>query len=372
MSDVKLESFDDWLKDTGPAALVLREHLVSVEGEDGVVFPPTFAASEDKTSFKGGYNIDDHGGGANVCLIDSVGSQANRIEPIFARDEYKELVPQVVVLAGKKRVNLLDAGHRAGDAIVRCSALQNELHDAFVADLDGNAEPLAKIAPTSLVFGVWDSRDTQSKRPRLVSSTIRAYDVKQLHRSATYNRAVAYDDEQLLSSDLLEKEGSGKRADSKSGFANALASWSHGGVIATKGIRRDATLHLAALRLLRAGDDAKKTEMLRRYVFGLALTAFTFSPPGYLRQGCNLVPDRAKPRELKTVHGDGRREDSVLPGAGGALTRELALAFAKLAARAFGVGANREEPFDPERAKRDLAGDEDAGKKRKNNKTEKK
>jgi hypothetical protein len=84
------------------------------------------------------------------------------------------------------------------------------------------------------------------------------------------------------------------------------------------------------------------------------------------------VPDREKPRELKTVHGDGRREDPALSGGGGALTHELALAFAKLAAGAFVVGANREEPFDPERAKRDLAGDEEAGKKRKNNKTEKK
>jgi CRISPR-associated protein Csb1 len=368
MSDVKLESFDDWLKDTGPAALVIREHLVSVEGDDGVVFPPTFAASEDK-SFKGGYNIDDHGGGSNVCLIDSVGSQANRIEPIFARDEYQELVPQVVVLAGKKKVNLLDAGHRAGDAIVRCSALQKDLHDAFVADLDGDAEPLAKIAPTSLVFGVWDSRDTQSKRPRLVSSTIRAYDVKQLHRSAQFNPSTTY-----VEDGLFDPAADKKAADAQAerGFVHVPASWSHGGVIATNGIRRDATLHLAALRLLRAGNDAKKTETLRRYILGLALTAFTFPPPGYLRQGCNLVLDPKKPRELKTVHGDGRRDDSALPGGSDALTHELALAFAKLAASAFGVGDNREVAFDPERAKRDLAGDEEGGKKRKNNKTEKK
>lgn len=367
MSDLQIESFDDWLKDGGPAALVLREHLVSVEGEDGVVFPPTFAASEDKT-FRGGYNVDDHGGGANVCLIDSVGSQANRIEPIFSRDEYKALVPQVVVLAGAKKVSLLDAGHRAGDAIVRCSSLQQEIHDAFVADLDGNAEPLAKIAPTSLVFGVWDSRGTQSKRPRLVSSTIRAYGVKQLHRSAQFNPAASY-----VEDGLLEAAPDKKTADAQAerGFVHVPASWSHGGVIATNGVRRDATLHLAALRLLRAGDDAKKTEALRRYVLGLALTAFTFSPPGYLRQGCNLVPAPEKPRELKTVHGDGRREDSVLPNSDGALTHALALEFAKLAASAFGVGKSREVAFDSERAKKDLAGDEAKGKKR-NNRAERK
>src|SRR5690242_8461769 len=123
-----------------------------VEGADGVIFPATFAASEDKT-FKGGYNIDDLGNGKNVCLIDSVGSQANRIEPIFARDDYKELVPQIVVTAGSRKVNLLEAGHRAGDAIVRCSALQQTLQDAFRATMKGDVQAMAKIAPTSLVFG---------------------------------------------------------------------------------------------------------------------------------------------------------------------------------------------------------------------------
>jgi hypothetical protein len=50
--------FDAWLTDDGPVALVIQEHLQSVEGPSGVVFPATFAPSEDKT-FKGGYNIND-------------------------------------------------------------------------------------------------------------------------------------------------------------------------------------------------------------------------------------------------------------------------------------------------------------------------
>jgi CRISPR-associated protein Csb1 len=355
-TEIQLETFDPWLRDDGPAALVLREHLTSIEGEDGVVFPPTFAASEDKT-FKGGYNVDDHGDGSNVCLIDSHGSQANRIEPIFARDAYKALVPQIVVLAGTKRVHLLDAGHRAGDAVVRCSSLQDELRSAFKADMAGDAEPLAKLAPTSLVFGVWDSRDTQAKRPRLVSSTIRAYNVRTLHRSATFNRAVDYEDEKLATKELLEREVKGKRMDSACGMANALASWTHGGVMATGGIRRDASLQMNALRRLRAGDDATRTLALQRYILGLSLIAFTFAPPGYLRQGCNLVLDPDKGRELKAVFGDGRREASVAPGSGAALTSDVALAYAKVAACAFGVGADRDVPFSVEAAERDLKKD---------------
>src|SRR5438132_12783595 len=114
MSDV-LNKFDPWLKDDGPAALVIREHLMPVEGADGVLFPATFAAGEDRSKFPGGYNIDGPPEGKNVCLIDSVGSQANRIEPLFAKEKYAGLVPEVVVKATEaKTVNLLDAAHRAG------------------------------------------------------------------------------------------------------------------------------------------------------------------------------------------------------------------------------------------------------------------
>ena len=70
MSDL-LTKFDAWLSDGGPAALVIREHLMPVEGEDGVLFPPTFAAAEEKSKFPGGYNIDATQDGKNVCLIDS-------------------------------------------------------------------------------------------------------------------------------------------------------------------------------------------------------------------------------------------------------------------------------------------------------------
>lgn len=338
----QLTQFDDWLADNGPAALVIREYLVSVEGEDGVVFPATFAASEDKT-FKGGYNIDDLGNGHNVCLIDSLGSQANRIEPIFAREEYKSLVPQIVVKAGARAVNLLEAGHRAGDAIVRCSELQKTLQDAFRAAMKGDVTPLAKVAPTSLVFGVWDSRDTQAKLPRLVASTIRAFDVQPLKRSAQYVPAAEY-----VADGLLDESDDKKVTDAYAakGFIHVPASGTPGGVIA-KSIRRDATLHLAALRLLKAGGDAEATRALRRYVLGLALTAFTYSPSGYLRQGCNIVPNPERPREFRSVSSDGIRTDANL-------SHDAAITYAKETAEAFVVGEDRDVKFDAALAKADV------------------
>lgn len=354
---VPLQKFDAWLTDEGPAALVIREHLVPVEGHDGVVFPATFAATEDRT-FLGGYNIDEFPDGTNACLIDSVGSQANRIEPLFMAKECAGLLPQIVVKAGEKRVNLLEAGHRAADAIIRCSSLQEQLQSAFRALLNGNAKPLAEIAPTSLIFGAWDSRDTQAKLPRLIASVIRAFNVRKLTRSAQYVPAIDYVNDGLLDEPADKNT---KQAYSERGFVHVPASGSHGGVIATGGIRRDATLHLAALRLLRADGGESATLDLRRYILGLALTAFTYSPVGYLRQGCNLVrdPDPKTPHEFKEVFNDGRRENA-------SLQHEEALAYAKVVAKAFGVdpdrkiefgkGPDREVEFDRQLAKNDVGG----------------
>ncbi len=349
------ELFDHLLAADGPAALVIREHLIPVEGPDAVVFPATYADI--------GYNIDYENprerSGRNVCLIDSVGSQANRIEPLFKDAPYSALVPQIVIKAGEKEINLLDAGHRAGDALARCSALQDELKAAFAAVLKGNAAPLAKLAPTSLVFGVWDSRDSQAKLPRLIASTIRAYDVRKLTRSATYIAPFDYTTAEVFTDEERQKaEGDDKNPLSKRGFVNALNTAKnpndpkcHGGVIAEGGIRRDAVLALSALKLLRA-ETAEETAKLRRYILGLALVAFTKLPLEYYRQGTILVLDPEKPREFKSVSADGTRADV-------AITHEAAISFAQAAAKDFGVGDSQAVPFDAVKAKADLKGGDD-------------
>ncbi len=353
MSD--LTQFDSWLTTDGFAALVIREYLEPVEGRDGVLFPATYAAAEDKKVFPGGYNIDPPEGDKNVCLVDSVGSQANRIEPIFAKPEYAHLIPQIFVKAGEKSVSLLTAGHRAGDALVRCTALQRELQDSFKAVLKGNAEPLAKIAPTSLVFGVWDSRDTQAKLPRLIASTIRAFNVRRLKRSAQYNPSTDYIGDKLLeeTTDKALKDAYAER-----GFIHVPATGSHGGVIADGDIRRDATLSLAALRLLAVSGDAAKTLILRRYILGLSLVALMSNASTYLRQGCNLVPSETQPREFNLVHSDGKREPQKL-------TQADALKYATATAKAFGVASGKEVTFDPKLAETDIKGEGDTKQTRK-------
>lgn len=336
-----LLKYDAWLKDGGPAALVIREHLMPVEGSDGVVFPATYAAGD---GFPGGYNIDGpfngQPDGENVCLIDSVGSQANRVEPEFAKAKYHALVPQITIKAGEeKEVNILECGHRAGDALLRCTELARELKKAFESVGKGDAGPLTKIAPTSLVFGVWDSRDTQAKMPRIVGSTIRAFNVRALTRGAVYIPPLDYSALEVFSEEDKEKAEENKKSPlAQRGFVHNPASGSHGGVIATGGIRRDATLNLAALRLLKAGKD--DSGPLRRYILGLSLVAFTHPSAfvGYLRQGCTLVRDPDRKPEFVEVHPDGKR-------AAASITDDDALAFAKDAARAFLKDVNFDEQF---------------------------
>lgn len=345
MSDVTIEACLEDSSDA-PAAIVLREYLTPVEGKDGVFFPPTFAAAENSKEFPGGYNINDLGNGENVCLVDSVGSQANRIEPMFATGKYAALVPQLVVEAGQKQVSILEAGHRAGDAIVRCTELKDALRQAFQALKEGEAEPLARLAPTSLVFGVWDSRDTQAKAPRLLAATIRAFNVAKLTRSAQYNPAVEYVEEELLD-DTEDKDT--LKAYSERGFRHVPASATHGGVIAKGDIRREVTLQLAALRLLR-GTTEDETKKLRAYLLGLALVAFTRPAVGFLRQGCNLVLDGERTPKSQVVFPDGRRKDF-------GLTHDAALAFAAKAAEAFGVGEGKTVKFDTKLAKEETTGE---------------
>jgi CRISPR-associated protein Csb1 len=184
------------------------------------------------------------------------------------------------------------------------------------------------------VFGAWDSRDTQTKLPRLVASTIRAYDVVELTRSAQYSPPVDYAGLGLLD-DVADK----KVLDvaSELGFRHAPAAGTHGGVIVRGEIRREAILSLVALRAIGprgAGGDA-----VRRYVLGLALVAMTHDRPHDLRQGCLLVGDPDKPSVWELVSHNGSRR-SISPDAAGALM------FAESAAQTFGVGESRTVDFD--------------------------
>ncbi len=356
-------SFEEWVGDAcGVVALHLRQKLVSVEGEDAVIFPPTYAGNPP-------YVIDTLADGIKVALIDSVGSQANRMEPIFGKkdkdhEKYRELVPQITIEVElkdgkgekrKKEIPIFEVGHRVADALVRSSKPGDaELalgEEAFRALAKGNALPMAKLAPTSLVFGVWDSRGTQVKKPRLINSVIRAHDVSPLHRSAQYKAALRPDEYAEVAGfkedELRKAEGHTKSPLAKAGFVDVPSTGDPGGIIANGGVYRDCTVNLVALRQLQA-ESEEETEPLRRYILGLTLVAATYPQDGFLRQGCLLVEDEGEKKQWQAVHRNGQRDDL-------ALTHDDALAFAQEAAGAFGVGSSLTAAFDAKLARDVLA-----------------
>jgi CRISPR-associated protein Csb1 len=292
MSEIKIDQFDSWLQDDGPAALVFHRILFPVEGKESWIFPPTFAQSESADDEEEGngsdYRIDDlpDDPRRNVCLIDSVGSQANRMEPIFKQQPYAALVPQLVVqLKNGDTVNLLDAGHRAADAVVRFSKnLGPRLWAAFeLIKKERDCSALAKLAPTSLVFGVWDSRATGVKIQRIVRSVIRAYNVKKAKRSATYQAAYDYVGNELISSE--HDKGSGKTNPlSQEGFKYSPATGTHGGIQVIGDIRQEAIINFVALRTLTADLN------LKRYLLSIALVSLSYRDQlcFNLREGCLL------------------------------------------------------------------------------------
>lgn len=339
------ELLESWATDPkGPVALHLKQKLLpveTIEGEGGVIYPPTYADI--------GYNIDMLSDGTRVALIDSVGSQANRLEPIFKEkfkhDDFADyLVPQVEIILqpdgkakkGKKDKSdsgesphretrsLLDLAHRSADAVVHASpTLAAEIEKAFNAlKQTGDAGSLCAMAPTSLLFGVWDSRGgSNEKRPRLVRSVIRAWDVDVLHAAAQFNSVwKALDEEQQES---LKEAKAKKTKLSEKGFADAPATFRKtkmpeyrdgspnpearilGGVLVRGRIEREITVNLVALRGIR-GKDTPETLAIRKYLLGLSLLAATVDIDLFLREGCNLrfadkddswysVPRRGKP-----------------------------------------------------------------------------
>ena len=340
------DDYHRWAEDLrGPVALTLRQKLLPVEGDGAVIFPPTYAGI--------GYNIDQLGDGTKVAQIDSVGAQANRIEPLFKRspagrpeNPLASLVPQIdIQLGDEKTVSVLDAGHRLGDAVVRASELSEAAQAAFRAYLDaGDASPIAKLAPTSLVFGAWDSRDTQAKLPRVVSSVIRAWDVDPLKRSAQYNPATDYAALGVFDEgEAAKAAGDAKSPLAQRGFVHVPAVGSHGGVVCSGGVYREVTVNLVALRQL-GGENG---EALRAYVLGLALVAAAEPQDGFLRQGCLLTPDPDAEAAWTEVARSGVRRAV-------ALTPDAALDFARAAAQRFGVGASRTVSFEPKKAKNDV------------------
>lgn len=333
-----LSQYDDLLKDEADiAAIVIRERLRPVQGPRGVFFPPTFAAIGQGK--KSDYHIDRIGPQAddpegatragiigNRCTVDSVPSQANRLENRLLRYS-GTYIPKVSISGsrvGEQLLDLLEVGHRVADAVLRYTAGNGyePFREALRAFVGGDAAPLARLAPTSLVFGHWDSRPggTKSKARRILRSEIVAYNVARATKRSQYWSSIDPEVNEELGQILAEaKEAASRDPETKNpasqlGMTDVPAPESPGGVIAFGKIERTSMIALSGLRSLAAfraptsaeseasaakanaqAIDPNQTLALRRYLFALSLAAVADPGVWDLREGCILVRNGPPP-----------------------------------------------------------------------------
>lgn len=156
----------------GAAALRLTQRLEAISPK---VFPPTYEGGKYATEERIIRNADGEAVRVPCVLLDSVASQANRMELALqeAYDGGEVELPMVSVdftavnHPGVRRITSLQAPHRIADAILRDSTVgDGEDAPKFRASDIGKqidelttsyATPLLKHAPHCLIFGMWDS-----------------------------------------------------------------------------------------------------------------------------------------------------------------------------------------------------------------------
>jgi CRISPR-associated protein Csb1 len=359
---------------TLPAVIRITETLEPAGGKDFPVFPPSYAGEgtnappvydlngiewgevlRERTAKDGTKRITRYIKRARHCTIDSPQSHANRTEIAFRDDaDLRALVPQAEATiprspeyADQATVNLLALPHRVADFRIRASNQKDRAAIAIKAFANGDALPLLRLMPTSIVFGFWDSRATgyQHKHARILLSRIDAFDVVPCERRSLYTGPYSKDEcasvvlgNDNLAQELSDYDGSSKDDDehtkaskeakqwadkmAERGFSNALGS-GLGGVFADR-IERLSLISLTDVASIfcakpdgQAGaTDAKGdpgngqqpdkdlTNAARRYVLALALLAegYPRSMGSYrLRSGCELLPVK---RELAVLGGD--------------------------------------------------------------------
>lgn len=338
-------------------------------GPGDKIFPPTHAIEENKRPEAGAkYAFETRrilGKDATCVLIDSVQSQANRMEEALQAlwDEKKIVLPVVTVDFTKHpteeengikkdlapevgRVTSLTAPHRIADALLRDSLLGDQLFrlseigKSFTNASTKNATDLFRACPTGLVFGLWDSTGPKgglgAKFQRALVSEIvginaapgsktesRIDPLNILKKSADIY--VAADESERWTTDVdkakREMNDAGEEVPVKFGKEGKPSEVNHGNVTPSidkvgGGVTIDEAKHtvvlsLAALRRLGFPVGASEARTVLAALGLLAVLAA--EARGHdLRSRCLLVPQEGKALELKIVGRDGSRKGLAL------------------------------------------------------------
>lgn len=155
------------------AAIRCVTRLQPAGGRGDKVFPPTYAVDR---SAKTKYAVEArrlNGEDVQTVLLDSVPSQANRLEESLLAAWEEQRIPMPVIsvdfsgesdIADLGRITTLQAPHRIADALLRDSVdvdgtrfRETKPGRAYTDASVKNATAVYQYCPTALIFGVWDS-----------------------------------------------------------------------------------------------------------------------------------------------------------------------------------------------------------------------
>lgn len=343
------------------AALRARVRLQPAGGPGDKVFPPTYA-TDGRAQTKYATEPRRIDGEVRDCvLLDSVASQANRMELALrdAIDEGDLAMPLVRVdftqaegLEDLGHITTLDAPHRVADAILRDSTLDGklfrttELGRSFTDARPDHATPMYRVCPHALLLGIWDSTGPKggngAKFQRVLVSEIVAIDAETGVKSASridplavaravpiYKAADSNDGWVADPSKAEQKKGKpvpygsdGRPSEANHGNVAPSLDTLAGGVTFDHAVQT-VVLSLTGLRQLRfqtaidgsplTGSDRKAAQGAARTVLAaLGLVAITqgWRAGFHLRSRYALVPESAP--ALEVVHADGKTEDLAL------------------------------------------------------------
>jgi CRISPR-associated protein Csb1 len=310
-------------------AIRTRTRLQPAAGAGTKVFPPTHTGglyAMEKRRLPFGHDSSETRE-ADCVLLDSVQSQANRIEDSLqdAVDRKMISIPLIVVQFGNtvpdiQRVTSLQAPHRVADAILRDSLLggtpfrQSTIGQSVTDSSLANATALFRYCPHALVLGVWDSTGPKggsgAKFARALVSEIVGIDA--IIGKKTSSRIDPLQARAAVKV-IKEKDGSWKIAkDDKAKGAVSPSEINHGnippdvadGSATIAYAEHSAVLSLAQLRRLRFPKDgeynSQAEDAVRTLLAALALVGLTLSIErgADLRSRCLLFPDSQLQFEL--------------------------------------------------------------------------
>lgn len=291
-------------------------------GRGSKVYPPTFA--EGKYAFES--RLDEEGAVVQTVLLDSVQSQANRMEEALLQaiksgkinlkaiyTDFSENFPDI----GK--ISTYETPHRIADAIFRESSLDGvpfrdtEIGKSFVKSNIRDATGLFQYCPHALIFGIWDSTGPGgmgNKFQRAVVSEIVGFNAKPGVQTSSRIDPVIHSNPQLYETEdgnwtaipeMAAREGNKlkkyQKKISELNLGNVTPSIKEigGGVSIDKAIQT-TVISLPAIRKLHFPIDGKTNPdtdtKAQAVLLALAISAIAHHrDQGYdLRSRCLLVP----------------------------------------------------------------------------------